>query len=66
MCINTYIAISEYQLYTRPTGHSCVLSPYQMSPLYWAADEGHVNIVVFLIEKGANLNSKDDVDGVSE
>ena len=45
----------------------CVLSPYQMSPLHWAADGGQLNIVKFLAEKGANLNSKDEgYYGVSE
>ena len=42
-----------------------VLSHHQMSPLHWAADGGHVNIVMCLIEKGAEVNSKDDA-GVSE
>ena len=42
-----------------------VLSHNQMSPLHWAADGDHVNIVMWLIEKGAEVNSKDDV-GVSE
>ena len=37
-----------------------------MSPLHWAADGGHVNTVKMLIEKGAELHSKDDDDGVSE
>ena len=44
----------------------CVLSPYQMSPLHWAADGGQLNTMKFLVEKGANLNSKDDEYGVSE
>ena len=42
-----------------------VLSPHQMSPLYWAADGGHVNTVKCLIEKGANIHIKDEY-GVSE
>ena len=37
-----------------------VLSPHQMSPLHWAADGGHVNIVMCLIEKGAEVNSQDE------
>ena len=40
-------------------------SPRQMSPLHWAADNGHVNTVKFLVEKGAKVNSKDGT-GVSE
>ena len=43
-----------------------VLSPHQMSPLHWAADGGHVNTVKFLIEKGADVNFKDDYYGVNE
>ena len=42
-----------------------VLSHHQMPPLYWAADGGHIDIVKCLIEKGAEVNSKDD-EGVSE
>ena len=42
-----------------------VLSPHQMTPLHWAADGGRVDTVKYLIEKGAEVNSKDD-DGVSE
>ena len=37
-----------------------------MSPLHWAADRGHVNIVKCLVDKGAEVNSKDDELGVSE
>ena len=37
-----------------------------MSPLHWAADSGHVNIVKMLIEKGAKLNIEDGAVGVSE
>ena len=36
-----------------------------MSPLHWAADEGHVDTVKSLIEKGADVNCKDN-DEVSE
>ena len=42
-----------------------VLSHHQISPLHWAADGGHVNIVMCLIEKGAEVNSQDEF-GVSE
>ena len=42
-----------------------VLSHHQMSPLHWAADGGHVHTVKYLIDKGAEVNSKDEI-GVSE
>ena len=42
-----------------------VLFHHQMSPLHWAADGGHVNIVMCLIDKGAQVNCKDGF-GVSE
>ena len=62
--------IVEYQLYCilgqLDIHIICVLSPPQMSPLHWAAGGGHVNIVKMLVEKGAELNSKDDEYGVSE
>ena len=76
MCINAYIAIIE-ELVTFSVTASCILvslhihrgrhflSPPQMSPLHWAADKGHVNIVKFLVEKGANLHCEDGL-GVSE
>ena len=31
-----------------------------VTPLYWAALEGHKEIVELLIENGANVNAKDD------
>ena len=37
-----------------------VLSLPQMSPLHWAADGGHVDTVKSLIEKGADVNRKDN------
>ena len=37
----------------------------QWSPLHWAAQEGYVNIVRCLVEKGAEVNSE-DYKGVSK
>ena len=42
-----------------------VPSPHQMSPLHWAAVEGHTNTVKCLVEEGANLNCQDNA-AVSE
>ena len=39
--------------------------PHQMSPLHWAAGEGHMDTMMCLVEKGAKINSKDNF-GVSE
>ena len=39
--------------------------PHQSSPVNWAADEGHVDTVMCLVEKGAKINSKDEI-GVGE
>lgn len=38
---------------------------YQVTPLYVAASGGHVDTVRFLVDKGADINVKDD-RGVSE
>ena len=40
-------------------------SPHQSTPLHKAANEGHVHIVRYLVEQGADINIK-DVNGVSE
>ena len=42
-----------------------IYSPHQKTPLHWAADAGHVDIVRCLVEQGADLNIKDD-SGVRE
>ena len=42
-----------------------VPSHHQMPPLHWAADGGQVHTVKYLIDKGAEVNSKDGA-GVSE
>ena len=36
-----------------------------MTPLHWAAREGHVGTVTFFLEQGIDINIKDE-DGVSE
>ena len=40
-------------------------SPHQETPLHWAARGGHVDAVTYLVQKGANIDSKDG-GGVSE
>ena len=42
-----------------------IYSPHQSTPLFWAAYEGHVDIVRYLVEQGADINIKDK-NGVSE
>ena len=37
-----------------------------MTPLHCTAPHGHVEIVRYLVEQGADLNIKDDMFGVSE
>ena len=36
-----------------------------MTPLHWAAREGHVGTITFFLEQGIDINIKDE-DGVSE
>ena len=40
-------------------------SPHQETPLHLAAEAGHVDAVTYLVENGANIDSKDNY-GVSE
>ena len=42
-----------------------VYSSHQWTPLHFAAREGHVDIVRYLVDKVADLNIKNE-DGVSE
>ena len=37
-----------------------------MTPLHLAARQGHVDIVRYLVDKGADLNIKDEMRGVGE
>ena len=36
-----------------------IYSPHQRTPLNWAANGGHVDMVRYLVDKGADLNIKD-------
>ena len=38
---------------------------HQWPPLHLAAEQGRIDVVIYLVEKGANIHSKVD-DGVSE
>ena len=40
--------------------------PHQETPLHWAARARDVDIVRYLVDKGADINIKDDTLGVSE
>ena len=42
----------------------CFSSPYQMTPLHWAAEKGCIGIVKYLVEQGAKTSIQ-DVDRVS-
>ena len=68
-CFTTF---QNMYMYTRLTGHSWIdhvpilfASPHQWTPLRQAAEGGHVDTVYYLVEKGANIHSKDS-NGVSE
>ena len=37
-----------------------------MTPLYWAAEKGHVDTVRCLVDNRADINIKEDALGVSE
>ena len=43
-----------------------VHSPHQHTPLHDAAHKGHVDIVRYLVEQGANINIKGGIFRVSE
>ena len=42
-----------------------IYSLHQRTPLHWAAHEGHVDVVRYLVEQGADINIK-ECSGVSE
>ena len=42
-----------------------LISPHQKTPLHWAAFQGHPVTAQFLVEKGADINVKDNY-GVHE
>ena len=66
--LNTF---QNLYMYARLTGHSWIehfqnfICPHQLTPLHFAAEEGHVGTAQVLIEKGADMNIKDS-DGVCE
>jgi hypothetical protein len=40
---------------------SCQLSQYARTPLHYAAEGGHTEVVSLLLDKGANIEAKDKV-----
>ena len=42
--------------------HVQLYSSHQRTPLHWAAREGHVDIVKYLVDKGADPNIKDNFE----
>ena len=64
------MSIFERSKYTRLPGLLLwtmlkFLFPHKVTPLHYAAAEGHVDAQQYLVEAGADFHSKDD-DGVSE
>ena len=65
-----FTSFQNVYMCTRLTGHSWwtmfrFFSPHQLIPLHLAAREGKEGTVQLLIEKGAEINTKDN-DGVHE
>ena len=64
----TRIYMKHWQVCSRLARHRWwamfnFVSPHQITPLHWAAEKGHVNVVQYLLEKGANMNIKEWKEG---
>ena len=78
VCVAVYIACICWLIWSlfansqRPPRHSWWTmfkffnNSHQGTPLHLAAEAGHMDIVRYLVEKGADINIKDDIFKVSE
>ena len=53
-------------IHGKPCSTFFINSPHQYTPLHLAAEGGHVDTVRYLVDKGADLNIKNDWFKVSE